>query len=161
MKTLFLLCVLCALGVGSSFARIGENEAQIEARYGKALKDLEADIPGTARRMYAFKDYTICVTFIDGASEMELIGKKDEHTKLDPREIEAILALNAEPGQTWRSAGDFWIRADRKLTASFWFGTLEIKTERAKRLSIAAVQTKAAERKAEEEKRAREQVKGF
>src|SRR6266498_2838365 len=85
------LLVFCCV---STFARTGETEAQIEARYGKPVKMAgHYDGPGTAK-MYSKSGVRIIVTFIDGLSESEYYSKP-AGAKLGSREVETILRANA------------------------------------------------------------------
>ncbi len=80
----------------STFARIGETEAQVQARYGKPIKTAarwELDLPGTTK-MYKNAGLTVIVTFIDGTSQREQYSK-DLGSKLGLAEVETILAANA------------------------------------------------------------------
>jgi hypothetical protein len=70
MKTYFVAISLLIL-VSHAFARIGETEQQIEARYGKSIRTLESgNQPLT--KAYRSSDLSIAVTYIDGVSQSEM-----------------------------------------------------------------------------------------
>lgn len=98
MKTL-TLSIISALLCASAFARIGETDKQIEARYGKPTWKEAAPfarrrgIPGSTE-FYQAAGIKIVVTFIDGISESESYTKVSGE-KLESSEVETILAANA------------------------------------------------------------------
>jgi hypothetical protein len=55
----------------SAFARIGETEKQIEARYGKAVQTLRAT------KAYSYKGFLVIVAFDNGVSGVEIYQKHD------------------------------------------------------------------------------------
>ncbi len=86
------------LTASSAPARIGETEAQIEKRYGKAVFTFShgSELP---RKGYIASGFRITVTYIDGVSQAEDYHKPDE-AKLSQTEIDTLLAANAS-GSTW------------------------------------------------------------
>ena len=120
MKT--SLCVFFAWAVFTSpaFARIGENEQQIEARYGKAGKDLgnRGDIHEVG---YVANGFMILVDYVGGISKREGFTKPDTSALTD-QNIKDILAMSAADGTTWQEGqgqgGDkLWNRSDKNARA--------------------------------------------
>src|SRR6266481_5736781 len=68
------LALLTTLLIWSSAnARIGENQSQIEARYGKPVKTFAAAEPPrpALKKMYKSDDIVIIVSFLNGVSASE------------------------------------------------------------------------------------------
>ncbi len=112
----FLCFVLFAQ---SAFALIGENEKQIEARYGRPKRSRPAE--GGRVDTYLAHGFTINVHFISGLSSSEWFEPlgKSPFTKKD---VKRILELSAEKGQTWRSKRvhpnwTYWTRSGDKAVA--------------------------------------------
>lgn len=72
-----------ALQLNPAFGRIGENEAQIDHRYGKPAGKW-ADYIGY-RKLYHWHGFDVMVTFTDGVSQREMFNKPllgvDPHLK--------------------------------------------------------------------------------
>jgi hypothetical protein len=142
--------------VSAAFARIGETEQQIEARYGKTVRTLsKGNEP--LQKDYRSSGLNIAVTYIDGVSQCELFRKQDE-SQLSKNEIALLLEANAA-GSRWiddpiaRHAGvQGWnLESGGRMATYFEFSrVLVIQTDLANKVS--------AERKAEAEK---EKLKGF
>ena len=122
MKALLFVCVAWLALAATGFARIGEDEKQIEARYGKAGKDL-----GTRGEIhevgYAAGGFLILVDFVNGISQREGFTKPDT-SQLTEQNIKDILAFSAAEGTTWQEGpaqgGDkSWNRSDKKAVAIF------------------------------------------
>ena len=77
MKHLFFVLLLGALGLITASARIGENEAQIAARYGKTIGDIPTAAFGKVRG-FMQPGYLVGVAFVDGVSDMEMFSKTDQ-----------------------------------------------------------------------------------
>jgi hypothetical protein len=116
--TSFLLFALAATG----FGRIGENEKQIEARYGKAGKDL-----GTRGEIhevgYMAGGFMILVDFVNGISKREGFANPDT-SALSADAIKQILAMSSADGTTWqeqRAVGEdrSWRCSDNSAIAVF------------------------------------------
>lgn len=103
-----------------AFARIGEDDKQIEARYGKPGKDLGNH--GNVHEVgYMSGGFMILVDFVNAVCQREGFAKPDT-TALTDQEIKNILALSAPEGTTWEEgaakAGDkSWNRSDHKAIA--------------------------------------------
>jgi hypothetical protein len=96
MFTTFLSMVLAATG----FGRIGENEKEIEARYGKAGKDLGTR--GAIHEVgYMFSGYMILVDFVNGISKREGFANPDT-SPLSADAIKQILAMSSADGTNWQ-----------------------------------------------------------
>ena len=116
--TFFLWIVFAATG----FGRIGENEKQIEARYGKAGKVL-GDHGNMHEVGYASAGFVILVDYVNGVSQREGFANPDT-SPLSQEKIDQILAMNAPEGTSWKEgktdAGDrMWARTDAKAIAVF------------------------------------------
>ena len=102
MKTISLT-VLAAIGVTTAaFGRIGEDEKQIEARYGKAGKVL-GDHGNVHEVGYMSDGFMILVDFVNGISLREGFAKPDTSALTDVAVLQ-ILALSAAEGTNWEPA---------------------------------------------------------
>jgi hypothetical protein len=71
------------------WARIGETEPQITARYGQSIGDIPTESFGPTRG-FALPGFVVGVKFVNGISAMEMIAKNDQ-AEFTPQEIEASL----------------------------------------------------------------------
>ena len=98
-----------AIGVTTAaFARIGDDEKQIEARYGKPGKDLGNH--GEVHEVgYVSGGFMILVDFVNRISQREGFAKPDTSALTDVATLQ-ILALSAAEGTNWEptpgSGGD-------------------------------------------------------
>jgi hypothetical protein len=106
----------------TGFARVGEDEKQIEARYGQAGKDMgsKGDVHEVG---YVSNGFMILVSFVNGTSKREGFTKPDT-TPLSDENIKDILAISAADGTTWQevlnqSGNKTWNRSDNKAVAIF------------------------------------------
>jgi hypothetical protein len=120
MKALtFATFVWLALAM-SGFGRIGDDEKQIEAIYGKPAKVLEET--GSMRRVgYTAGAFAVVVDFLNGISRREGFTKPDT-SQLNDEEIKQILNVSAAQDITWKEMpgkqGDrAWQRSDNKAEA--------------------------------------------
>jgi hypothetical protein len=97
--TSFLLFALAATG----FGRIGENEKEIEARYGKPGKDLGTR-GGIHEVGYISEGLMILVDFVNGISKREGFANPDTST-LSADAIKQILAMSSADGTNWQEVG--------------------------------------------------------
>ena len=120
MKLLILSGLLCVSLAGATFARVGENETEVEARYGKPGKDM-----GTQDNVhqvgYMAQGFMILVDFVNGVSQREGFANPDT-SPLSNEAIEQILKLNTPEGEKWRqgqapSGEKAWRRNDEKVVA--------------------------------------------
>lgn len=122
MKALFLAGVVSLTLAANSFARIGEDENQIKARYGEPKKDLGTH--GEVHEVgYMSGGFLILVDFVNGISQREGFTKPDTSSLTD-QDIKDILAMSAAEGTTWQEVpghgGDkSWKRSDNKVLAIF------------------------------------------
>jgi hypothetical protein len=122
MKTVVFASFLLMALASTGFARIGEDEKQIETRYGKAGKDLGNH--GEVREVgYVSSGFMIVVSFVNGISQREGFTKPDT-TPLSDQNIKDILSMSAADGTTWQEGqsqgGDkMWARSDKKAVAIF------------------------------------------
>jgi hypothetical protein len=120
MKTLLIATAASLALSATGFARIGEERDQIEARYGKAGKDLGSH--GEVHEVgYVSNGFMILVDYVNGVSQREGFTKPDT-TLLTEQNIKDILAMSAAEGTTWVEAaasnGDrSWDRSDNKVKA--------------------------------------------
>ena len=156
LKTRSVVITLLML-VSPAFARIGETEQQIEARYGKATDTLsKGNEP--LQKLYRSSGLDIGVTYIDGVSQIESFRKEDR-SALSKNEIALLLEANAA-GSKWIEDPIASVVADlqvwklesggRKAVYKKSQGGLLILTDLADKVS--------AQRKAEAEK---EKLNGF
>jgi hypothetical protein len=118
MKALTFAVLAWIALAGKGFARIGDDEKQIEATYGKPGKDL-----GTHGLGYMSGGYMILVDFVNGISQREGFANPDT-SPLSPQSVEDILRMSAPEGTSWKAApvsGDdrSWTRSDNKVIAMF------------------------------------------
>lgn len=115
------LTLLAMIGLTTgAFGRIGDDEKQIEALYGKAAKALGEK--GSARQVgYTAGAVAVVVDFVNGISRREGFAKADTSV-LNAEEIQQILAVSAADNTTWKEEpgkeGDrTWKRSDNKAQA--------------------------------------------
>jgi hypothetical protein len=95
-----IYCITALLIATSAFARIGETEQQIEARYGKPIKLIGGVPPGLEGiKRYQSAGLDIYVNFISGLSEEEYYSK--QYGKIERAEVDAILQANSQ-GKEWK-----------------------------------------------------------
>ena len=122
MKKISITILVLTLGAAAAFGRIGDDEKQIEALYGKAAKVLNEK--GSLRQVgYTAGGFAVVVDFVNGISRREGFAKPDT-SMLTAQEIEQILSVSAADGTTWKEtpgqAGDKkWNRSDNKAVAIF------------------------------------------
>src|SRR6266513_2313332 len=120
MKALMFTVLVWITLAATSFGLIGEDEKQIEARYGKAGKDLGSH--GDVHEVgYISGGFMILVDFVNAVSQREGFAKPDTSALTD-QDIKNILALSAPEGTTWEEGpekgGDkSWNRSDHKAIA--------------------------------------------
>ena len=120
MKVLLLAGVGLVALAASGYARIGEDEKQIEARYGKAAKDLGTR-GGVHEVGYIWNGFMVLVDYVNGVSQREGFTKPDASALTDQNIME-ILAMSAVEETSWQEAagvkGDkVWVRSDNKMRA--------------------------------------------
>jgi accessory colonization factor AcfC len=122
MKRLsFVIAISAALSV-TAFAKIGDDEKQIESVYGKPAKVLEEK--GSAKKVgYSAGQVAVVVDFVNGLSRREGFAKPDT-SMFKEDEIKQILDVSAAQNTTWKEeagkAGDRkWKRSDGKAEAFF------------------------------------------
>ena len=104
----------------TAFGRIGEDEKQIEARYGKAGKDLGTH--GEVHEVgYIANGFMILVDYVNGISQREGFTKPDT-SPLTEQNIKDILEMSAPQGVSWqqgesKSSDKVWNRSDQKAVA--------------------------------------------
>ena len=106
----------------TGFARIGDDQKQIESRYGEAGKDLGER--GQVHEIgYVWEPFLVVVSYVNGVSQREGFTKPD-HSPMTDQNIKDILAAGAAEGTTWAEGqmqgGDkMWARSDKKVIAIF------------------------------------------
>src|SRR6059058_2894299 len=122
MKALTFTSLVWITLAATGFARIGDDEKQIEATYGKPGKDL-----GTHENVhelgYMSDGYMILVDFVNGISQREGFANPDT-SPLSPQSVEQILRMSAPEGTSWHSIPSTsddrsWQRSDNKAVAFF------------------------------------------
>lgn len=122
MKALAFTILVWITLAATSFSRIGEDEKQIEARYGKAGKDLGTH--GEIHEIgYMAGGFMILVDYINGISQREGFANPDTSPLL-AGSIEQILAMSAAEGTKWQPDASYgedkmWRRSDNKAVAIF------------------------------------------
>jgi hypothetical protein len=123
MKTISVTILGITAAAGVASARIGDDETQIEARYGKPGKDLGTQ-GGLHEVGYMANGFMILVDFVNGISQREGFANPDT-SALKPEAVEQILIMSAVEGTKWQElsgaqAGDrSWRRSDGKVVAVF------------------------------------------
>jgi len=127
----------------SAFARIGETEQQIEARYGPSIAPapdkFKRDELGNEIRVYNFHGFTVTVTFVNGRSEVELFVKykdqipSDHWEVMTGQEVAAILEAYEGTGVKWKPEQGsrrpmWWDSEDGRLKAINMFNQVQIGT---------------------------------
>jgi hypothetical protein len=122
MKTVLFAGVVSMILATTGFARVGDDEKQIEARYGQAGKDLgqRGEIHEVG---YVWEPFLVVVSYVNGVSQREGFTKPDTSPMTD-QNIKDILAASAAEGTTWQEGqaqgGDkMWSRSDKKAVAIF------------------------------------------
>ena len=120
MKTISLIILFLIGGTTLSFARVGDNEKQVEARYGKAGKDMGNR--GNVHQMgYVAGGFMILVDYVDGICQREGFANPDT-SPLSADAIQQILRISVAEGTTWQpgpsnGADKSWRRTDGKAVA--------------------------------------------
>jgi hypothetical protein len=115
----FVITIWLAL-VAVAFARIGDDEKEIESLYGKPAKVLQEN--GSFRTVaYAAGAFAVVVDFVHGLSRREGFAKPDT-SALSAEDIRQVLNVSATAGITWKEVkgkeGDRgWKRSDDKAVA--------------------------------------------
>jgi hypothetical protein len=86
-------------------ARLWEDIAQTEARYGPALQKFPGDAPGEEQRKYRYKDFYILITFLHGRSDDEWYFHIDGETAFSDRDIQFFLGITSR-GKPWQMSSD-------------------------------------------------------
>jgi hypothetical protein len=122
MKALTVTVLVWIALARTGLGEIGEDEKQIEARYGKPGKDLGTH--GNVHELgYMSGGFMILVDFVNGISQREGFANPDT-SPLSPHSVEDILRMSAPEGTSWKEApasGDdrSWSRSDNKVIAMF------------------------------------------
>jgi hypothetical protein len=124
MSIRVLTVLLGVLAVAApAYARVGETEARIGARYGASIGDVPTEAFGTMRG-FALPGFVVGVKLVGGQSVMEMISRNDR-AAMPTGEIEGLLdelggragwiadASFAQPG--WRR----WLGAAGRLVAVY------------------------------------------
>jgi len=122
MKTVILAGALSLALAATGFARIGDDQTQIESRYGQAGKDLGER--GNVHEIgYVWEPFLVVVSYVNGVSQREGFTKPDTAPMTD-QNVKDILAISTAEGTTWQEGqannGDkMWSRSDKKVVAIF------------------------------------------
>jgi len=120
MKVLFITGLFAFSLATAGFARVGDTEKEVEARYGKPGKDM-----GTKSNVhqmgYMAGGFMILVDFVNGVSQREGFANPDT-TPLTNDAIYEILRMNSQEGTIWQQGqvpgeDKAWQRSDGKVIA--------------------------------------------
>ncbi len=93
MNRLSVIIATALLPLCDAHARLGQTEAQMEARYGQPISKTDMqDVLGTDR-IYRTAGVHISVTFVDGICQVEWIQKDDE-SPLSDKEVHTPLSTS-------------------------------------------------------------------
>ncbi len=99
MKALTLTSFVWIILAATGFGRIGEDEKQIESRYGKAGKDLGTH--GSIHEVgYLSGGFMILVDYVNGISKREGFANPDT-SPMSADAIKQILAISSADGTRW------------------------------------------------------------
>ncbi len=84
---------------GTAAARIGETEAEVEARYGSPIFALPSKVEASLTKCYLSGGFSIAVTYVGGRSAREMLAKADK-SAISDKEIQRLLEANAG-GADW------------------------------------------------------------
>ena len=133
-STAAILLTLAAL-ITPSLARIGEDQRQLEARYGKVLRTLEG-ADGSSALSFQRKDLEILATLRQGKCQVVTYrlqppnpeaGGGQVPQKLGEDRIKALLSENA-PAADWTKEGPLHLAKSAKLEAQESNGVLTIRS---------------------------------
>jgi hypothetical protein len=122
MKAIRFTSLVWITLAATGFGRIGEDEKQIEARYGEAGKDLGTH--GEVHEIgYMAGGFMILVDYVKGISQREGFANPDT-SALSADAIKQILAMSAAEETKWHEAPAIgedrsWRRSDGKAVAIF------------------------------------------
>ena len=129
------LCLLLLLTASyTASARLGETQAEMEARYGKPSQNDGGMIAGGTRSTYILKSTGIVAYFVDGKCESEQYYKLSGDAFTND-EIRRLLNNNSM-GSKWRKeavqGGMFqaWGLESREASARYFSRTLSITTRK-------------------------------
>jgi hypothetical protein len=153
MKTLTLYIIGALLmAARPAFGRIGENEQQIEERYGKPLIRDNKDFDGHRLVLFRINGMDIGVAFSGGKSAAEFYSKEDR-SYFSANEIQLLLAANSAGGNWTKSESvPMWKLQPAEYTAAL--------TENGRRFTI-AIKDFFASSSAARENEEKEKLKGF
>ena len=122
MKRSLLGILTLVITVASTDAKLGDNEGQIGAAYGKLIQKLPRS-DASVTNLYEKGDYVYMVVFRGGISVFEMYARANQ-ADLSSREIDTFLKANAA-GAAWvavdnKGAGREWKRSDHKAKASYF-----------------------------------------
>jgi len=100
-------------------ARLWEDIAQTEARYGPALQKFPGDAPGEEQRKYRYKDFYILITFLHGRSDDEWYFHIDGKTPFSDRDIQFFLGMTSG-GKPWQKSSDLAVWSLGGFTVESW-----------------------------------------
>jgi len=90
-----------------SWARLGETEAEIGARFGQETGRIpsDAEVPGLSAKMFKKSGFVIIIGFLDGVSVRETYTLQDSAHPMDDAAMKELLAAESQ-GHHWQSVGD-------------------------------------------------------
>jgi hypothetical protein len=122
MKQLFYATLILNSFASIAFAKIGETEGAISARYGQSLGDIPTAAFGKVRGFQS-SGYVIGVKFVNGVSVMEMFSKTNQ-SDMSAAEIDKLLKIDREGAwkaelMTGRPAWRRWRQEDAGLVALY------------------------------------------
>ena len=123
MKRFLFGFLALAMVLASANANLGDNEAKINASYGKTIQKLPRS-EGSVSYLYEKGDFNYMVVFRGGVSVFEMYAHANQ-AELSSKEIDTFLKANGA-GATWvavnnnKGAGREWKRSDHKAKASYF-----------------------------------------
>ncbi len=86
---------------GTAAARIGETEAEVNARYGAPIFTLSSQEAANLTKCYLADGFSIAVTYVSGRSAREMVAKADK-SEITEKEINRLLEANSG-GSSWNA----------------------------------------------------------
>lgn len=114
----FLTLALTMMFAAQLFARLGNNEAQIEELYGKPVKTGTPDKLGVTTNRYEKGDYVILIQFLRHLSIAESFTRTDQKD-FSEDELNHFLEGRTYSSHAWIKDPDKleWVRIDRHARA--------------------------------------------
>lgn len=122
MKTMLVLLAAMLICDGTAQARLGETEAQIEARFGKPVDGDKEPRDGILGKLYVSRGIRVLIFYIDGKSAAEGYNKENLEP-LSETEVQTLLEANAQGQNSWAATNQldftkkYYKRSDGQASA--------------------------------------------